>query len=222
MAAGRRFEHRRRRGAARGRGRAAAAPRILLTTEGTYPYALGGVSSWCDLLWAGSTSSTGGAADHRAARARAAVRAARACARGGADRGLVGGAAARCRGRAWRLLPGVLVRGLLGWRGDTDAVLEEWLWCRRHPAGVRRAFVRRGVGGVPGRARGRARRARPGGRHAAAAGPGRGRAALPDAVLVARTAAVPTPAADVLHVTAAGWSAIPALVHRRCTARRWC
>src|SRR4029079_174191 len=27
-----------------------ARPRILLTTEGTYPYALGGVSSWCDLL----------------------------------------------------------------------------------------------------------------------------------------------------------------------------
>ncbi|MDP9189209.1 MAG: DUF3492 domain-containing protein, partial [Actinomycetota bacterium] len=24
--------------------------RILLTTEGTYPYAVGGVSSWCDLL----------------------------------------------------------------------------------------------------------------------------------------------------------------------------
>jgi glycosyltransferase involved in cell wall biosynthesis len=31
---------------------------------------------------------------------------------------------------------------------------------------------------------------------------------------VARTAAVPTPAADALHVTAAGWSAIPALVHK--------
>ena len=31
---------------------------------------------------------------------------------------------------------------------------------------------------------------------------------------IARTAAVPTPAADVLHVTAAGWSAIPALVHK--------
>ena len=27
-----------------------ARPRILLTTEGTYPYAMGGVSSWCDLL----------------------------------------------------------------------------------------------------------------------------------------------------------------------------
>ena len=31
---------------------------------------------------------------------------------------------------------------------------------------------------------------------------------------VARTAAVPTPETDVLHVTAAGWSAIPALVHK--------
>src|SRR3954447_9774642 len=29
--------------------------RILLTTEGTYPYALGGVSSWCDLLLRGLT-----------------------------------------------------------------------------------------------------------------------------------------------------------------------
>src|SRR6478609_12224945 len=29
--------------------------RILLTTEGTYPYALGGVSSWCDLLVRGLT-----------------------------------------------------------------------------------------------------------------------------------------------------------------------
>ena len=31
---------------------------------------------------------------------------------------------------------------------------------------------------------------------------------------IARTAAAPTPETDVLHVTAAGWSAIPALVHR--------
>ena len=31
---------------------------------------------------------------------------------------------------------------------------------------------------------------------------------------IARTAAVPTPETDVLHVTAAGWSAIPALVHK--------
>src|ERR1700682_2633761 len=35
--------------------RAASArrPRILMTTEGTYPYAVGGVSSWCDLVIGG-------------------------------------------------------------------------------------------------------------------------------------------------------------------------
>ena len=31
---------------------------------------------------------------------------------------------------------------------------------------------------------------------------------------VARTAAVPTPPCDLLHVTAAGWAAIPAIVHK--------
>ena len=29
---------------------AGSRPRILLSTEGTYPYVMGGVSSWCDLL----------------------------------------------------------------------------------------------------------------------------------------------------------------------------
>jgi polysaccharide biosynthesis protein PelF len=28
-------------------------PRVLMITEGTYPYAVGGVSSWCDVLIAG-------------------------------------------------------------------------------------------------------------------------------------------------------------------------
>ena len=31
---------------------------------------------------------------------------------------------------------------------------------------------------------------------------------------MARTAAVPTPPCDLLHVTAAGWAAIPAIVHK--------
>ena len=40
---------------ARARPRVPASPRagrtrVLLTTEGTYPYVVGGVSSWCDLL----------------------------------------------------------------------------------------------------------------------------------------------------------------------------
>ena len=28
-------------------------PRVLMTTEGTYPHVIGGVSSWCDLLIGG-------------------------------------------------------------------------------------------------------------------------------------------------------------------------
>ena len=31
----------------------ATRPRILLCTEGTYPYVMGGVSSWCDLIVGG-------------------------------------------------------------------------------------------------------------------------------------------------------------------------
>src|SRR3954468_9128136 len=45
-----------RRPAPRARRRLALAgtrPRILLCTEGTYPYVMGGVSSWCDLIVGG-------------------------------------------------------------------------------------------------------------------------------------------------------------------------
>ena len=43
-------------GAARGQGVARSrkrAPGVLMITEGTYPYATGGVSSWCDVLISG-------------------------------------------------------------------------------------------------------------------------------------------------------------------------
>ena len=137
---------------------------------------------------------------------------------------MVGGAAARASGgRPRASLPGVLVRGLLGWNGDTDAVVAEWLWCRRHPAGVRRAF-RSGAGWasfLDGLADVLAERV------AEAGTPPRldlvEAAPLYQTLYwVARTAAAPTPPADVLHVTAAGWSAIPAPCTRRCTGRRWC
>ena len=132
--------------AARRAGRAAPPaprPRILLTTEGTYPYAIGGVSSWCDLLVRGLDEF-----DWRVLPIVAPRRTRRRCtscprtpARSGRSRsGPSGSRAAGARAGRARQLPGVLVRGLLGWNGDTDAVLDEWLWCRRHPAGVRRAF----------------------------------------------------------------------------------
>ena len=123
-----------------------------------------------------------------------------------------GGQVARARPE----LPGTLVRGLLGWHGDTDAVLAEWLWCRQHPAGrAARVPLRARLGRVPGRAASGAARS-------ASRRPGTPpRLDLVEAAAlyqtlywVARTAAAPTPPADVLHVTAAGWSAIPALVHK--------
>jgi glycosyltransferase involved in cell wall biosynthesis len=117
--------------------------------------------------------------------------------------------------RAGVELPAMLVRGLIAWDGDAGALLEALLWCRRHPAGVRRAFRSR---------------------HAWK----RFRAALEEVLAervpqagtpphvdlveasllyqslywVARTAAVETPETDVLLVTAAGWAAVPALVHK--------
>ena len=112
-------------------------------------------------------------------------------------------------------LPGVLVRGLLGWDGDTDAVVAEWLWCRRIPRACAACSAPPPAG----------RRSWTGSRRcstSASREPGTPpRLDLVEAAQlyqtlywIARTAAVPTPAADVLHVTAAGWSGIPALVHK--------
>jgi glycosyltransferase involved in cell wall biosynthesis len=112
-------------------------------------------------------------------------------------------------------LPAMLVRNLLGWNGSTDAVVAAWVWCRRHPAGVRRAFrsargwaaFLEGLGAVLDE-------------RIPEAGTPPELDLVEAATLyqtlywVARTAAVPTPPTDALHVTAAGWAAIPAVVHK--------
>lgn len=196
-------------------------PRVLLTTEGTYPYVMGGVSSWChqligrltDIDWlvlpivaSDKRRRLFTLPPHARELARAEVwseappprRRPRLGARRGSD-----------------ALPATLVRHLIGWRGDPDAVIDAWTACRCDPAIVRTAFrstrgwelfldVLRAVldervpeGGVP-----------------------------PELDLleaarlyqtlywVARTAAVPTPGCDVVHATGAGWASIPAVVHR--------
>jgi glycosyltransferase involved in cell wall biosynthesis len=196
---------------------ASARPRILLTTEGTYPYALGGVSSWCDLLLRGLTEFDWTVLPIIAPHGRSPLYSLPAHAREAGPIEVWSEAVPRGRrGRGVRAaLPGVLVRGLLGWRGDVEAVLDEWVWCRRHPAGVRRAFrsgagwaaFLDGLGDVLGE-------------RVPEAGTPPSLDLVEAATLyqtlywVARVAAVPTPPADVLHVTAAGWSAIPALVHK--------
>jgi glycosyltransferase involved in cell wall biosynthesis len=198
-----------------------ARPRILLTTEGTYPYAIGGVSSWCGLLVNSLTEFDWQVLPIVAADGRSRMFELPSHAReiGRIEvwsEALPHGRHVRRRGRRTAdELPAVLVRNLLAWEGDTDAVIAAWVWCRRFPAGVRRVF-RSGRGWDSFLA---------GLRHVLAERvPEAGTPPALDLVeaatlyqtlyWVARTAAVPTPATDVLHVTAAGWSAIPALVHK--------
>jgi polysaccharide biosynthesis protein PelF len=202
--------------------RPAGAPRILMTTEGTYPFAVGGVSSWCHVVvgglpefaWRILPIHAGGRrpaqlyelAPHVALAGRIDVwseqmppRRRNAGLRRGARPGL----------------PGELARALIGWRGDHDALIEALTWCRGHPDALRPTFRSieawdRFVGELE--------------QVVAERHPDTAPAPPLDAVdaatlyqtlyWVARTAAVETPPCDVLHVTAAGWAAIPALVDR--------
>jgi polysaccharide biosynthesis protein PelF len=198
-----------------------ARPRVLLITEGTYPYVMGGVSSWCNLLVNSLTefdwqvlpivapdgrTPTFELPDHAEEVGRIEV---------WSDELPKGGRGRVGERRSGVALPSILVRHLLGWDGDADAVISAWVWCRRHPAGVRRAFrsARGWASFLVGLREVLAERV-----------PEAGTPPALDLVeaatlyqslyWVARTAAVPTPDTDVLHVTAAGWAAIPAAVHR--------
>jgi glycosyltransferase involved in cell wall biosynthesis len=195
----------------------AGRPRILLTTEGTYPYAMGGVSSWCDLLVNGLTEFDWQVLPIVAPHGRPPLYELPPHARqvGRIEVWSDAMPRGRRRGAAFDELPGELVRGLLGWEGDTDAVVSAWVRCRLEPAGVRRAF--RSRAGWDGFLEGL--RSVLGERFPEAGTPP-AMDVVEAATLyqtlywIARTAAAPTPQTDLLHVTAAGWSAIPALVHR--------
>ncbi|MEA2289333.1 MAG: polysaccharide biosynthesis protein PelF [Solirubrobacteraceae bacterium] len=199
-----------------------ARPRVLLTTEGTYPYVVGGVSSWCDLLVNSLTDFEWQVLPITAAQGRPPIFALPAHAHEVARIELWSEGLPRWQRvpkperRAGTDLPALLVRGLIAWHGDTETLGEALTWCRRHPAGVRRAFrSRAGWSSFTAALREVLAERIP----EAGAPPG---VDLVEAALlyqslywVARTAAVPTPPSDVLHVTAAGWAAIPALVHKR-------
>ncbi len=163
----------------------------------------------------------GRAADVRAARPRAARSGDRGVVRGAAQ----GGARTSRRpalGRRAAVDPGAQP-ARLGGRAPT-AVVAAWVWCRRHPGSVRRAFRSDArLGGVPGRAARGARRARPRGRHAAGARPRRGGDALPDALLgrAHRGRARRRRPTCCTSPPPAGRRS-PRSSTRRCTARRWC
>jgi polysaccharide biosynthesis protein PelF len=198
-----------------------ARPRVLLTTEGTYPYVMGGVSSWCNVLVNGLTEFDWQVLPIVPPDGRARVFELPDHARE-VGRIEVWSEALPQRGRPRPFhrrgadeLPAILARNLLGWYGDTDAVVEAWVWCRRFPAGVRSVFRSgRGWSAFLGALREVLDERIP------EAGTPPALDLVEAAMLyqtlywVARTAAAPTPPTDVLHVTAAGWSAIPALVHK--------
>jgi glycosyltransferase involved in cell wall biosynthesis len=196
-------------------------PRILLTTEGTYPYAVGGVSSWCDLLVRGVDELDWQilpiVAPHGKPPAFALPPHASQVARIEVwSESLATGARPPLSGRAaTKELPARLLRHLIGWDGDPAALVRALLWCRRYPAGVRAAFRSRRAWDAFLRTLSELLDERlPG------AGVPPAVDVLESATLyqtlywVARTAAVQTPETDVLLVTAAGWAAVPALVHR--------
>jgi glycosyltransferase involved in cell wall biosynthesis len=198
-------------------------PRILLSTEGTYPFAVGGVSSWCQLLVGGLPEF-----DWRILPIHAGGRRPRQLFELPPHATLAGcvevwSEQVPRRRRALRpsrderpSLPAELARMLIGWCLDPDALTDTFVWCRRHPAALRPTF--RSIAAWELFVA--ALREILDERHPDTGVPPEldtvDAAALYQRLYwIARAAAVETPAADVLHVTAAGWAAIPALVHRR-------
>ena len=211
--------------------------RVLLCTEGTYPFIVGGVSTWCDILvrglsdveWEVLPLTAGGIRRSALFDLPANVRL---CGhidlwsesrfpwtvRGGTLRG-----GAFCGGADRADLPATLLDGLLRWSpgplGIDSALVRALIWCREHPGRVRPIFrSRRAWALYLERLRDVVAES------SVEAGP------CPDLDLVdagelyrtlywiARTAAAVTPLADrapdLVLVSAAGWAAIPAVVHR--------
>ena len=194
---------------------------MLLITEGTYPYAVGGVSSWCDIVIRGLDGIDwevlpllGGGKHQRPlveipANARL-LRPIELWSETAAPRRFL-----RQRQQERVSLPVQLLRGLMPWEGDCAGLTAALVHCRRHPQSIRREFRGREswgkfVGELEQLLQESHRDSAPAPIYDAIEA-----ARLYQALYwVARTAAVPTPPCDLLHVTAAGWATIPALVHR--------
>jgi polysaccharide biosynthesis protein PelF len=198
----------------------AARPSVLMVTEGTYPYAVGGVSSWCDLIargipefeWlllplVGSNMPARPLFDLPAN-----VQLVRRLELWSQE--LPPRRFGHARSEAGEL-PGILARDLLGWEADGERLLATLVSCRQEPTRIRPVF--RSRAGWSSFLRGLAHVLDE--RPADALPPPRfdvvDAARLYQTLYwVARTAATETPQCDVLLVTAAGWAAIPAVVHK--------
>lgn len=192
-----------------------------MITEGTYPYAVGGVSSWCSAVIGQLTSIdwdilpivAGGKRLHQTFTLPPHARLLRPIELW-TDvplRPTLPNHAAP----ASSSLPSQLLRGLLPWQPDVGELTKALVRCRMHPQVIRREF--------------RSKRAWEDylstlavvlGEHDEDTAPAPIYDAIEAARLyqalywVARPAAVRTPRCDLLHITAAGWSVIPALVDK--------
>ena len=199
-------------------------PRVLLTTEGTYPFAHGGVSTWCDIVVNGISG-----ADWSVLAITA----------GGIRRpflfelppnaSLVGHIdlwSERVTNRRTvrksslrTSLAAEFVLGLLHWDGDPAAVLEPLVWCRENPTRVRAALRHHDAWAKFRVALGEVLAAdtRVSDRVAPVLDEQHVCDLYQTLCWVAQAAAAPTPASphapDLILVTAAGWAAIPAAVH---------
>lgn len=201
--------------------KAGARPRVLLITEGTYPYAVGGVSSWCHALLTGLSDVDWDVLPILAGRKhqRPSVRPpANANILHPIDLWSEGHPPRRLRRRRdpeHGSLPAELLRGLMPWEGDLGRLTAALVRCRRNPDSIRPEFRgreswQRFVTELEQLLRESHRDSAPAPIYDAIEA-----ARLYQALYwVARTAAVPTPPCDVIHVTAAGWATIPAIIHK--------
>jgi len=196
--------------------------RVLMVTEGTYPFVVGGVSSWCDQLVGGLSDVDwillpivgGDTIRKRIFQIPSNVRLMKPLELWSDSRiRTIGG---RAQGRARRDdLPAELLRGLLAWDADPTTLREPLVWCRNNPTRIRHAF-----------------RAAVGWDGFLDALEDLRKETVPDAHVmpemdipeaselyqtlywVARCGAMPLPKSDVLHLTAAGWAALPAVAEK--------
>ena len=192
-----------------------------MITEGTYPYAVGGVSAWCDILigglsevdWAILPLAAGGRHMRPNYKVPANARLLRTIELWSEDH--PPRRRSRRRSESRLSLPTQLLRGLIPWEGDLEGLAAALVRCRLSPQSIRREFRGREswdkfVAELEELLRESHLDSAPAPIYDAIEA-----ARLYQALYwVARTAAVPTPPCDLLHVTAAGWASIPALVHK--------
>lgn len=197
-------------------------PSVLLLTEGTYPFAIGGVSTWCDILLKGlpdvswqvmpitapnhSTSPLFDIPSNARIVGQVQLWNTR-------NQGVISLPARRTSMDFD--LPAILARSLIGWTESEQRFTSALVWCRQNPGRIRRVFRSGRSWGSFLRQLDRIRV-----ENADGAGHPPQLDSVEAATLyqtlywIARTAAEPTPETNLLHVTAAGWAAIPAIVHK--------